>query len=85
MGINIFTSPLEMHRYFEQQFNTILKSFGMIGDESFMNDSSHFELSPFFNADGTSKQEGNLRDQFLKPGYHSTTDDKKVDGDLDGK
>lgn len=26
---NVFTDPLEMHRYFEQQMDTLFKSFGM--------------------------------------------------------
>jgi len=36
-GFNIFSSPLEMHRYFEHQMNEVMKSFGMFhGDESFL-------------------------------------------------
>lgn len=34
MGFNIFTNPLEMHRYFEQQMNEFMKQFQM-EDHSF--------------------------------------------------
>lgn len=29
MGFNVFTNPVEMHRYFEAQLNSMLKSFGI--------------------------------------------------------
>lgn len=76
-----------MHRYFEQQLNEVLKSFGMMGEESFLNDSFHFDVPTIMGPEEFQKSEKSLRDQYLKPGYQSTVqgNEKKVDGDVDGK
>lgn len=92
MNFNVFSNPLEMHRYFEHQMNELLRSFGMVGEDSFFgNSDSFFGSSDSFNDHAIEEQQpikpGSLRDQYLKPGYQKTVteDHHKVDGDIDGK
>ncbi|KAF5286356.1 hypothetical protein FQR65_LT12650 [Abscondita terminalis] len=81
-GFNVFTNPLEMHRYFEHQMNEMMKSFGIFNKDSsfFDNDESMFggfkESAPF-------DFDGNLRDNFLKPGYEDPANRKYIKGDTD--
>ncbi|KAK4879980.1 hypothetical protein RN001_008126 [Aquatica leii] len=99
-GFNVFSNPLEMHKYFEQQMNEMMKSFGIFNSDApfFDNDESFFggfkETSPFFNfgfsqlpaeRDIHRAPDGNLRDNFLKPGYEEPVNKKsiKTDSDLD--
>lgn len=91
MGFNVFSNPLEMHRYFESQLNSMLKSFGMTGDGPFFgfNESRPDLFSNFLEApeEPQAPSNGDLRDQFLKPGYqqpHSRIEDRS-DSDVDGK
>ncbi|CAG9862744.1 unnamed protein product [Phyllotreta striolata] len=79
-GFDIFTDPLQMHQYFEQEMNNILKSFGF---QEFGNFSQQFDST---NIPALEASPDDLRDQFLKPGYvkpESPSD--MVDKDLDEK
>ncbi|KAK9882481.1 hypothetical protein WA026_021822 [Henosepilachna vigintioctopunctata] len=90
-----FSDPLEMHRYFEDQMNKILRNFDIFefgGNDSFFGDIPESGEGNIF---GTLEQypfieevpEGSeLRDQFLKPGYEKPTQKHsfdKTDKDLD--
>lgn len=98
MGFNIFSDPLEMHRYFEHQLNEMLKSFGgMFGQED--GASSFFSFggmppaleAPQSDGPEIESPQRNIRDHFLKPGYENSRDNKsnitkpKSDSDVDGK
>lgn len=81
-GFNVLTDPLEMHRFFEQQMNEMLKSF------------QHWNMPDIFGLPNVpaieypeERKSTNLRDQVLKPGYTQakTQHDEKVDTDLDAK
>ncbi|GLV41536.1 uncharacterized protein CBL_06765 [Carabus blaptoides fortunei] len=86
MGFNIFSDPLEMHRYFEHQMNEMLKSFGgMFGESSFSS------LPPALEAPQSEDEhpQKNVREHFLKPGYENTKENRangaKSDSVVDGK
>lgn len=84
MGFNVFTNPLEMHRYFEQQMNEFFKQFQF---ESAM-DFGNFGLPaspqevPAIEG-GNPGSSGSLRDQFLKSGFENRS--SRVDTDVDKK
>lgn len=88
MGFNIFTNPLEMHRYFEQQMNEFLKQFQMEDHGPF---SGIFGGVPEFPMieDRGQEPSGNLREQFIKPGYEKSKESgnssRKMDTDVDEK
>ncbi|KAF2899928.1 hypothetical protein ILUMI_06267 [Ignelater luminosus] len=100
-GFNIFSNPLEVHRYFEHQMNEMMKSFGVFGNhdfffggngEPFFDDNSFGKDFPQFPAiEDFHKQQDqsqrSLREQFLKPGYEQPKISKehKSDQDIDGR
>lgn len=87
MGFNIFTNPLEMHRYFEQQMNEFLKQFQIEDHSSFFGAAPEFPmLEEAPQGDGQNSR--NLRDQYIKPGYEKSTESanrSRIDTDLDEK
>ncbi|GJQ84572.1 hypothetical protein Trydic_g236 [Trypoxylus dichotomus] len=90
MGFNVFTSPLEMHRYFESQLKGMLRSFGIPGDDGSLfgfNESGPDIFSNFQDAPEQLPPSGDLRDQFLKPGYQQPRSriEDRSDTDIDGK
>ncbi|RZC41250.1 HCLS1-associated protein X-1 [Asbolus verrucosus] len=87
-NFNVFTDPLEIHKYFEQQMSDMLRSFGFgeFGDGF----SHHFEFPQIeeIPQEEYETQSGDLRDQFLKPGFEDAATngiEEKKDGDVDGK
>ncbi|KAK9720514.1 hypothetical protein QE152_g22019 [Popillia japonica] len=91
MGFNVFSNPLEMHRYFESQLNSMLKSFGIPGEGSIFGfNEGHSDSFPNFPEGPEQSQipsTDELRDQYLKPGYQQPNSGgrDKSDSDLDGK
>ncbi|XP_044268256.1 uncharacterized protein LOC123013647 isoform X2 [Tribolium madens] len=88
-SFSMFADPFEMHKYFEQQMSEMLRNFGF---HEFGDGFSHnFDL-PQLQIEGIPEDEsvpksGNLRDQFLKPGFEKPKrriEDKK-DEDIDGR
>jgi len=84
---NVFTDPLEMHRYFEQQMDNVFKSFGFPNFKNIFPSLEH----PGVHDHLYDENNPNNRDYFLRkdyerrPHYESSITDKKVDKDLDGK
>ncbi|KAH1024588.1 uncharacterized protein LOC109538609 [Dendroctonus ponderosae] len=86
-NFNIFTDPLEMHRYLEQQMDMLATSFGML------NFGHLFGALEKFHGDDPYQEEGfspNSRDSFLNtdyesPSYEYPSNSGKADKDLDGK
>lgn len=81
-GFNVFTEPLEMHRFFEQQMNEMLKSFQQWN----MPDIFGHQNMPALEYPEEHKSK-NLRDHVLKSGFTpaNTQEDERVDTDLDAK
>ncbi|XP_044752480.1 uncharacterized protein LOC123312226 [Coccinella septempunctata] len=84
---DIFSSTLEMHRYFEEQMNKIMGEFDIFqfgGSDSFFGDIPGRGEIEFFDRsdmpplieDG---QDGDLRNQFLKPGFARPTQKHLID------
>lgn len=85
-----FLDPLDINQEFTKQMNEIFKSFGsMFGDMKLFEE--HLDSLPIITADqqtNTPEEQtniNNLRDYYLKPGYHSRKHDEPKDIDLDGK
>ncbi|XP_018324576.1 uncharacterized protein LOC108736600 [Agrilus planipennis] len=99
MGINIYSSPLEIAKFFEHQMEAMMKNMrafsGMEQFEDFFNNSFHDNPGmtdikilkpPHEDQNSGSNQADNLRDQFLKPGYKKQDQfENKSDDDLDGR
>lgn len=81
-GFNVFTDPLEMHRFFEQQMNEMLKSFQQWNMPDIFGHSDMPALE--YPEEHKSKH---LREQILKPGFApaKTQQDERLDTDLDAK
>lgn len=81
-GFHVFTDPLEMHRFFEQQMNEMLKSFQQWNTPDIF---GHSDM-PALEYPEKHKSK-NLREQILKPGFApaKTPQDERVDVDLDAK
>lgn len=87
MGFNIFTNPLEMHRYFEQQMNEFLKQFQMEDHGNFFGATPEFPMIEEL-PQGNEHNSGSLRDQYIKPGFEKSKErgnGSRVDTDLDEK
>nr|CAI5868106.1 unnamed protein product [Callosobruchus analis] len=87
-GFDMYSDPLHIHQYFEQEIDNILRSFGLPGFGNFFGD---FSDNPSIDGPPISGQipassEG-LREQFLKPGYEKPSNKQyeKVDKDLDDR
>lgn len=83
-SFNVFTDPLEMHRYFEQQMDEVFRNFGFPNFRNFFHQVPG--IGDSFHEEDEKPQ--NLREQFLKkecvkPHYEESHE--KVDKDLDGK
>lgn len=97
---SVFSNPLEIHRYFEQQMSEMAKHI----EESFSRDpnfnsngsalDSFFGKTPFYNADqvpailppsGDSQGSGSLRGKCLKPSARQHKRESAVDSDLDNE
>lgn len=81
-GFNVLTDPLEMHRFFEQQMNEMLRSFQQWNIPDMF---GHVDMPALeYPEEHKSK---NLRDQVLKPSFTpaKTWEEEKVDTDLDAK
>nr|CAH7714821.1 unnamed protein product [Callosobruchus chinensis] len=84
----MYSDPLHMHQYFEQEINNILRSFGLPGFGDFFGE---FPDNPPIDGPPISGQipasADGLREQFLKPGYEKPSDKRyeKVDKDLDDR
>lgn len=81
----MFSDPIKMHEYFEQQMNEMLKNFGFheFGQNLFggFNENSDFDKM----LEDAPQSSGNLRDQFLKKGYEKPSPprlDKNLDDQL---
>ncbi|CAK1579610.1 unnamed protein product [Parnassius mnemosyne] len=86
--IDVFEDPLEFHREFTKQMQEMLNSFGsMFGDvKTFFNDGtmdSFITDIPHDHEDFNNTN--NIRDYYLKPGYHNKIHENQGDEDLDGK
>ncbi|KAG5884765.1 hypothetical protein JTB14_029245 [Gonioctena quinquepunctata] len=83
---DMFSNPLQMHQYFEQEINDVLKLFGFHGFGEF---SFGVPTAPDFPTleDSPSQDPQDVRDQFLKKGYEKPIQRNadKVDKDLDDK
>lgn len=96
-NFNVFTDPLEMHRYFEHQMDEMLKSFGgFFGSDNFFGFNAQIpSLAPpesQFPSVEQPPENDNLRARLLKPGYENrdyskrdqVIDDRVIHaGDLD--
>ncbi|XP_066992295.1 HCLS1-associated protein X-1 [Anabrus simplex] len=89
-GFSVDSNPFEMHRFFEQQFDEMLRrfrsfGFGSIFGEGFGNVFGDFEHPRALQEGGNRPKE--LWEQYLKPGYDKDDflRDDKQDSDLDGK
>ncbi|KAL3280596.1 hypothetical protein HHI36_003828 [Cryptolaemus montrouzieri] len=83
-----FSDPMEMHHYFEQQMNKILRNFDIFEfgkSDSFFGDFSGSGIEFFgqhsdqFPSLEDKSKGGELRDQFLKPGYERPTQKHLMD------
>ncbi|CAH0557489.1 unnamed protein product [Brassicogethes aeneus] len=88
-SFDVFTDPLQMAQFFEQQMGEMLKSFGFHdGRNTDDNIFSFFNLPPGIDSgriEGPESPE-DLRDQFLKKGYEIPKSAKEnLDKDVDGK
>ncbi|XP_050309287.1 HCLS1-associated protein X-1-like isoform X2 [Anthonomus grandis grandis] len=90
-SFNVFTDPVEMHRYFEQQMESIFKSFGMPSFGNFfraleqpsMDEEFHDNEEP--NNDMLDSRDYYLKRGYDKPSYEHPAYSEKVDKDVDGK
>lgn len=88
-----FNDAMDIHQEFTRQMHDMFRSFGtMFGDfKSLMNDSpfdtfTNITSLPPEHAEPEHYNGDNIRDYYLKPGYHSRTQEHlKEDIDLDGK
>jgi hypothetical protein len=87
-NFNIFTDPLEMHKYFEQQMSEMLRNFGFNEfSDSFNHQFSFPQIEEIPHEDEAELPSGDLRGQFLKPGFEGPQmrNEEKKDQDIDGK
>lgn len=86
-NFDVFSDPIQMHKYFEQQMNDVLRIFGLYGNTEFSIGipNSPLDGSSQTPPSGYSENPQNLRDQFLKQGYEKpvTNYSEMVDKDLD--
>ncbi|KAL1491132.1 hypothetical protein ABEB36_011774 [Hypothenemus hampei] len=80
-NFQVFTDPLEMHRYFEQQMDDFFKSFGFPNFGNFFPSLEAPNIEEHFY-DEEKHVDTNSREYFLK---NPSKDEDKIDRDLDGK
>jgi len=92
-AFNVFTDPIEMHRFFEEQMDQVFKMFGFPRLENFFNNIPSIEGNNHSTQTGNDSERDpdieptNPRDYFLKnepimPHYEDSTE--KSDRDVDG-
>lgn len=81
--------PLDIHRELAKQMTDMFKTFGNImGDvRSFFHEDQFDQYAGFADipSEPDNFNSNNIRDYYLKPGYHRQKQDDKQDIDLDGK
>ncbi|XP_049802552.1 HCLS1-associated protein X-1 [Schistocerca nitens] len=92
-GFKIFSSPLEIHRFFEKQMNEMMKTFQMFDSDPMIGIGDFHSIEPpndDDDDDGGRRTGRSLRDELFKPGYQykhpgvkGYLEDKKEDNDLD--
>ncbi|KAK7872989.1 hypothetical protein R5R35_004293 [Gryllus longicercus] len=92
-SFRVDSNPLEIHRFFEQQIEDMMRSFGAFGFGSFGSrdffslEPPPMESEPDSFAGPSDAFKGGLREQYLKPGYESDSsrgrNERKMDSDLD--
>lgn len=89
--IDVFNETMDIHQEFRKQMNDMLKTFGsMFGEfRSFFNEGNIDAFTSMALPESSESEQftgGNIRDYYLKPGYHNHEDENhKQDIDLDGK
>ncbi|XP_066159201.1 uncharacterized protein [Euwallacea fornicatus] len=93
-NFNVFSDPLEIHRYFEEQMDQFFKSFAMSNFGNFAKIMEHpnLNLDESLNNNQLESYQPDSREQFLKKGYMREFEQpihdlpgKKIDKDVDGK
>lgn len=93
-GFKIFSSPHEIHRFFEKQMNEMMKTFQMFDSDPMIGIGDFHSIEPphddYDGDDGGPRTGRSLRDELFKPGYQykrpgikGHLEDKKEDYDLD--
>ncbi|XP_066258322.1 uncharacterized protein [Euwallacea similis] len=93
-NFNVFSDPLEIHRYFEQQMDQFFKSFAMPNFWDFAKalENPDLNLDESFNNNQQEPYRPDSREQFLKKEYTKKFNrpfydppGEKIDKDVDGK